>query len=104
VCRWAQGEALLGYLCYWVVFEELRLMNLAVDSSARRRGIAKKLVQHALAKGQERGAKRCVLEVRASNHAALRLYGQFGFRQFGTRQGYYSIPDEDAILMRLEFA
>jgi ribosomal-protein-alanine N-acetyltransferase len=22
------GEAILGYLCYWIVFEEVRLMNL----------------------------------------------------------------------------
>ena len=102
VCRWAQGEAILGYLCDWVVFEELRLMNLAVDSSARKHGIAKRLVQHALARGRERGATRCVLEVRASNDAALRLYGQFGFRQFGTRRGYYSKPNEDAMLMQLE--
>ena len=36
--------AIIGYLCYWIVFEEVRLMNLAVIESMRHRGIASSLV------------------------------------------------------------
>lgn len=99
VCRRVPGGAILGYLSCWVVFEELRLMNLAVDPPARRHGIATLLVRHALALGQARGATRCVLEVRASNEQALGLYGRFGFRRFGARLRYYSNPEEEAIVM-----
>jgi ribosomal-protein-alanine N-acetyltransferase len=92
-------EDLVGYICFWVVFEELRLMNLAVDPLARRQGVAKALVRYALSQAREQGAERALLEVRASNDAALRLYAGFGFRQVAVRTGYYTNPCEDAVLM-----
>ena len=33
----AREGDLVGYMCYWLVFDELRLMNLAVEPSMRRR-------------------------------------------------------------------
>lgn len=42
-----------------------------------------------------------LLEVRASNQAAVSLYQQAGFQQAGRRPNYYSDPVEDAALMRL---
>jgi ribosomal-protein-alanine N-acetyltransferase len=88
-----------GYFCYWIVFEELRLMNLAVLAPFRRRGVATKLVCAALRAGVERGASRAMLEVRASNQEARNLYQQLGFRQTATRARYYVNPEEDAVLM-----
>ncbi|MBI4401889.1 MAG: ribosomal protein S18-alanine N-acetyltransferase [Nitrospirae bacterium] len=92
------GE-IVGYICFWVVFEELRLMNLAVAPSVRRQGIATQLVRYALAFGRDRGAVRADLEVRASNAAARRLYERLGFRQIAVRAKYYANPTEDAVLM-----
>jgi ribosomal-protein-alanine N-acetyltransferase len=94
--------AVVGFVCFWVVFEELRLMNLAVAGPARRRGVATSLVRHALACGRAHGASRAVLEVRTSNLAARRLYEQAGFRQIALRTNYYSNPQEDAVLMAVE--
>jgi ribosomal-protein-alanine N-acetyltransferase len=103
VARWQQGEkAIVGYLCYWIVFEEIRLMNLAVIESMRHRGIAKSLVASALQTGVSQAAHRAVLEVRASNHAAQRLYQGFGFSQTAVRPNYYTNPEEDAVLMELD--
>ncbi|MEE8240212.1 MAG: ribosomal protein S18-alanine N-acetyltransferase [Nitrospirales bacterium] len=99
VGRKAEGLDLVGYICYWVVFEELRVMTLAVDQTARRQGIATVLVESMLGAARTRGARRAVLEVRASNEAALNLYNRFGFRQVGVRAGYYRQPVEDAIVM-----
>lgn len=92
---------LLGYLCFWLVFEELRLMDLAVTPAARRRGVGRALVSEALRFAQNCGAIRAVLEVRASNEAARLLYAGFGFRRVARRTDYYSHPTEDAILMEL---
>ena len=39
------------------------------------------------------------LEVRASNQRALRLYGRSGFSTVAVRNGYYSKPREDALVM-----
>jgi ribosomal-protein-alanine N-acetyltransferase len=96
------SEAVVGYLCYWIVFEEVRLMNLAVIESMRHRGIAKSLVATALRTGMSQSAHRAVLEVRASNEAAQRLYKGFGFSQTAVRPKYYANPVEDAVLMELD--
>lgn len=96
------STAVVGYLCYWMVFEEVRLMNLAVLSSMRRHGLARTLVIHALHTGVDQGAVRALLEVRASNVAARALYLGLGFRQIATRPSYYTNPNEDAVLMELE--
>ena len=101
VARQAEGGAIQGYICYWIVFEELRLMNLAVPFARRHRGIATALVRHALQDGCRQGGRRALLEVRASNIVALALYGKFGFQRVGRRTRYYANPVEDAILMEL---
>ena len=101
-----QGEvgsiSIVGYLCFWVVFEEVRLMNLAVIESMRQKGIAKALVIQALEMGLAQAAVRAVLEVRASNHAAHALCRSLGFRDVTTRSTYYTNPIEDALLMELD--
>lgn len=107
LARW-QGEgggpagAIVGYLCYWIVFEEVRLMNLAVIESMRHRGIARSLVSTALEVGLAQSAHRAVLEVRASNSAAQSLYQSLNFRQVSIRRKYYNQPVEDAVLMELD--
>ena len=98
----ASKQAILGYLCYWIVFEEVRLMNLAVIESMRHRGIARSLVFTALQTGLSQSAHRAVLEVRASNRAAQTLYQGFGFSQTAVRPKYYTNPVEDAVLMELD--
>lgn len=98
----AREGDLVGYMCYWLVFDELRLMNLAVEPSMRRRGIASDLIRHMLSVGRESGAVRAVLEVRASNVAARSLYERVGFRQVALRRRYYTDPVEDAVLLGME--
>lgn len=96
------GGALVGYVIFWVVFEELHLMNLAVRPEARRRGIGTELIRHALAVGGDRGARTALLEVRASNAAARAFYLKLGFFERNVRRGYYDHPREDAVIMVLE--
>ena len=94
--------SIVGYLCFWVVFEEVRLMNLAVIESMRHKGIARALVTQALEVGLAQAARCAVLELRASNHAAHALYRSLGFRNVTTRPTYYTNPIEDAFLMELD--
>jgi len=101
VARDAVGT-IVAYHCFWIVFEELRLMNLAVSESMRRRGIGRALVSEALQMGLDQAATRAVLEVRASNQAARSLYGQMGFIEVSIRPRYYNHPIEDAVLMQME--
>src|SRR2546425_870785 len=78
--------ALLGYIMFWMVFEELHLMNLAVRPEGRRRGLGTALVLHALTAGAAPGARMALLEVRASNAAALAMYRKLGFVQKSVRK------------------
>lgn len=95
-------ETVVGYLCYWVVFEELRIMNIAIRSKWRRQGIAAAMVQQAIREAIDAQGHRALLEVRASNDAALALYTRLGFRETGRRRAYYRRPEEDAVLMAME--
>ena len=92
---------IIGYHCFWIVFEELRLMNLAVRESMRKRGVGGALVTEALCLGLEQAATRAVLEVRASNDPARSFYSRLGFVQIGSRPRYYTNPIEDAVLMEM---
>jgi len=93
---------LLGYVMFWVVFEELHIMNLAVRPELRRQGIGKELVRQALTIGSAQGIRTALLEVRSSNIAAQALYESLGFKRGGVRRGYYERPHEDAVIMILE--
>lgn len=104
LARRKRDREILGYMCYWIVFDELRIMNVAVAPPMRRRGIARQLVDHALGEGRAQGVRRMLLEVRASNEPAVSLYERFGFTRTGVRKDYYSDPQEDAILMELSSA
>ncbi len=92
--------AVTGYLCLWVVGDELHINNVAVDPTFRRQGIASRLLEAALEYGGGRGAKRALLEVRPSNVAAQALYRRYGFAPVAVRRRYYSRPTEDALVMR----
>ena len=48
------------------------------------------------------GAISVMLEVRESNEAARALYGNSGFAEVGRRPKYYAMPEEDALLYRLD--
>ena len=74
---------------------EREILNLAVEPSERRKGIARRLLEEVLAVHQ--GV--WFLEVRESNTAALNLYKRFGFQPAGRREDYYRAPPETAIVM-----
>ena len=87
-----------GYIIYWILADEMHLLNLAVHPDQRRRGIARSLLTAALDKARAQGAAVVWLEVRPSNAAALSLYHSFGFQEIGIRPGYYTDNGEDALI------
>jgi len=89
----------VGYLCVWMLVEEMHVMNLATHPCFRRMGVARALLHHAFASAGEMGVRQGVLEVRSSNGAARCLYDSLGFRVAGVRRRYYADTGEDALVM-----
>lgn len=93
-----QGTVLAFSVC-WVIFDELHINTLAVAPAARRTGLATALLRQVMAEAALAGATKATLEVRASNSAALALYGRLGFHVAAQRPRYYTHPEEDALIL-----
>jgi ribosomal-protein-alanine N-acetyltransferase len=98
----APARTIEGYIVFWLVADEMHILNLAVAQHVRRQGIAKRLVLGGIKRAHLKGARRAFLEVRASNAAARRLYMGLGFTGTALRRDYYDAPIEDAVVMTLE--
>lgn len=91
------ASRLLGYLICSRYADDWHIMNIAIDPSARRRGLATMLLEELFTRaGRDRGY---TLEVRTSNAEAIALYERFGFRAAGLRKRYYQDTGEDALIM-----
>ena len=88
-----------GFLVARRVALDIEILNFAVRLECRRRGIGAALLRVALDWGKSFHAENAMLEVRASNLAALRFYERFGFQVSGRRPHYYTAPVEDALLL-----
>ena len=97
------GEA-VGFANYWLVADELHILNIAIHPQHRRAGHATRLLAH-MVDVARRGSCRCMtLEVRRSNTVAQGLYRRFAFRAVGVRPNYYAEDEEDAIVMILDMS
>ncbi len=95
-------KLLAGFLIFWLVHDEVHILNVATAPPFRRRGVARLLLEHALARGRQHRCSLATLEVRRSNRAALALYEAYKFRAVGVRPNYYVDEGEDAIVMVLD--
>lgn len=95
-----QHDQVVGYAVAWHVGDEAELANLAVAQVARRQGVGALLLDDLLAHADAAAGQTVYLEVRDRNAAAQALYRSRGFEVAGRRRGYYSQPDEDAVVMR----
>jgi [ribosomal protein S18]-alanine N-acetyltransferase len=98
---WVAEEkgAVAGFIVARRVASELEVLNLAVEPSARRRGVGAALLREALEWGATLGVEKTFLEVRVSNLAAIRFYGRNGFEVSRRRPRYYTAPIEDALVL-----
>jgi len=90
---------LLAYCACWVIVDELHINSIAVAPAARRRGHARRLLDHVFREVVAEGVTAGTLEVRRSNTAALALYAGLGFQVEAVRVDYYQHPREDALIL-----
>jgi ribosomal-protein-alanine N-acetyltransferase len=95
-----QEGVVTGFLAVRRLAEgESEILNLAVASVYRRKGVASALLRETLSKHT---GETWFLEVRESNLPARKLYECMGFSLIGRRPGYYQNPSEAGIVMRLQ--
>jgi [ribosomal protein S18]-alanine N-acetyltransferase len=94
-----EAGAVQGFAVVWLVHDELHVLNVAVAPEARRRGVARAILDQVEAQGREQGARVAMLEVRRGNAAAIALYRSLGYREVGVRPRYYAEDGEDALVM-----
>jgi len=94
-----ERDVLVGYLIISRYVDAWHVMNVAVEPSERRRGIAQNLLERLFELTANDSRRGYTLEVRVSNENAIRLYERLGFEARGLRRGYYTDNREDALIM-----
>lgn len=96
----SQSEV-LGYAIFNYLVDECHLLNIAINPKFQGKGFATKLLNGILLRASESDMVKVILEVRASNQAAINFYQKEQFMQIGCRKKYYKTIDgyEDAIVM-----
>ncbi len=102
VLRDVAGGDIVAFCNYWLVADELHLLNVATHPQQRRQGHASRLLAHLIEFGRRAACRLVTLEVRRSNEAAQRIYRRFAFKAVGVRPSYYVDDQEDAVVMLLE--
>jgi ribosomal-protein-alanine N-acetyltransferase len=69
--------------------DEAFVQTMAVAPGHQGRGLGATLLQELLAEAERRRKSPVLLEVRADNEPAQRLYARHGFTRVGVRRGYY---------------
>lgn len=96
-----RGNALVGFAQLYPMFSSVRtaktwiLNDLYVDASARRKGIARQLLQAAADFAKTDGATGIALETASDNAAARALYRAAGWREDATQ--WYSLSFEPGL-------
>ena len=111
----SNDEQVAAYAVLMPNADDWELLNITVASNHRGQGIAQGVLTGLIATCRRAGAQAMLLEVRASNVAAIALYTKLGFAHVTTRRAYYTAPivktavdaqrqgREDALIFKLVF-
>jgi ribosomal-protein-alanine N-acetyltransferase len=96
-----QSGTVVGYAGVHCGGEVADVMTIAVAPAAQGKGLGAVLLHWLIAEAQQAGAEHLMLEVRADNRVAQRLYAATGFATLSVRRKYYQPGDVDALVMRM---
>ncbi|MGB5953433.1 MAG: ribosomal protein S18-alanine N-acetyltransferase [Ornithinimicrobium sp.] len=93
-----------GYAGVDIGGDEADVMTITVDDAHRGTGIGAKLLGGLHDRAARAGAGGILLEVRADNEPAQRLYARSGYAVINRRRAYYQPEGVDAIVMRADLS
>ena len=88
-------DKIYGYLIVLDSIDVYEILAIATIEEYRNKGIAQELLDKIKTKD-------IFLEVRESNQTAINFYKKNKFKEISVRKKYYSEPNENAIIMKLE--
>jgi ribosomal-protein-alanine N-acetyltransferase len=96
---------LVGYAGLFATRHEADVQTVAVSPDAQGHGVGTRLLRALIDEADRRDVGTVLLEVRADNETAIRLYERHDFTRISVRRGYYRPgPDGgsavDAVVMR----
>lgn len=94
----------VGYAGLFATRHQADVQTVAAAADQQGRGLGALLLRELLTEADRRGAGEVLLEVRADNEPAQRLYARFGFERIAVRRGYYQPDRVDALVMRRRLA
>jgi ribosomal-protein-alanine N-acetyltransferase len=93
--------AIAGYAGLDLAGDVADVMTIATAPGHQGRGTGRVLLAELVRRATLHGVDAVLLEVRADNDAARRLYDRAGFEVISVRRRYYQPGDVDALVMRL---
>ena len=99
-----EAGRVVGFVGVMRVLDEVHVNTVGVRADYEGRGLGRALLEHALARAVELGARRATLEVAVSNERARALYQRLGFAPVGVRRRYYERTGEDALVLWADLA
>ena len=96
-----EGQRVVAVAVFWLIVDELHLGTIGVLPEYRKQKIGLAMLMDGLLLGCQMRALTSLLEVRAGNAEAVRLYKNLGFQVVGRRIAYYQDNQEDALLLTL---
>ncbi len=94
-----QQGSIIGYAGSMTLAETADIQTIAIHKQHRRYGYGTALLNRLEEEAGQAGAERVLLEVRADNPGAQKLYLRQGYRKIHQRRGYYG-GGVDAIIMQ----
>ena len=93
-----QDNKLVGYINYWIIFDQATINKICVDQDYRKQGLGQMLINYCFDDVKKQECMVITLEVRVSNQQAIQLYEKNGFKKVLTKENYYT-DGEDAFYM-----
>lgn len=94
-------EKIIGFIVARLIMTEnyAEIYNIAVEEKFKNNGVGKILLSDVIKHCVINNLERINLEVRESNHTAVRFYLKNDFEIIGLRKNFYTRPSENAITM-----
>ena len=92
------NDVVVGFCDYWNTFDSGTICQIAIHPDYQHQSLGSRLFEEVLKDAKAKKIKTLTLEVRESNHNAIRFYQKFGFIVSLVKEKYYS-NGENAIYM-----